>query len=334
MVKKIGIVWRNDGDGKGAFWDHYSLQMYFQNCETYIIQWGPIAHSLEDYVTKTFPSQLELTSDHLNKLKVEELVELCAQRNLNTSPKTKDTLIDRLVKGYPQLRHFPKVIDCDNVDVIVIAGVERKSDEDARRAFEEHLVLRYKGTKCIIMLCGGMWRLSAFGFKVESADFHANSKMISLNTSGAVLYNTSIHEVIIQVNETTKAIWPSMNESFTFEVNSVHSEGFLSMSDELLQSLELDIIAYSGSPVLINGVIRQNRAKQDMVSVHCIEALCSKPRETPPLLAIQWHPEAYFDKTLPNPHYDLLNYVVQWPKQDDETTEIFTDEEFKSINIV
>ena len=54
----IGISWRNDGDGKGAAWDHFTLQTIF-GVETFIVadanERGACRQKLRDFmVTQNF----------------------------------------------------------------------------------------------------------------------------------------------------------------------------------------------------------------------------------------------------------------------------------------
>lgn len=146
----IGIVWRNDGEGKGGFWDHMNIQRLFRR-ETKIITWNG--------------ANTDLLSAHI-----------CSQSaNFGLT--------------------FPGFAGADEVDIIVIPGVVRKADESARALNKEKLLRTYFEKKPMILLCGGMWRLTALGATVGAVQHHANSRMVHLNVNGKIVHNTAIHKV-------------------------------------------------------------------------------------------------------------------------------------------
>lgn len=56
---RIGISWRDDGQGKGAFWDHYTLRRLFPECETYIITHESQQEEIDtmrNYIQSNFPN--------------------------------------------------------------------------------------------------------------------------------------------------------------------------------------------------------------------------------------------------------------------------------------
>lgn len=69
----------------------------------------------------------------------------------------------------------------------------------------------------------------------------------------------------------------------------MHSEALSSLGR--LEDM-LVVVAWSGDPVLKeDGQLQKSRCKEDMVSSRCIEAVSSL--HDPPLIATQWHAEAY-----------------------------------------
>lgn len=320
----VGIIWRNDGEGKGAFWDHFTLQKILKQ-RTVIIPFDNVDPiRLQDifyqHVIKLPISNY--TRTYLEKDKsLNDLKDICKQLNQQTSG-NRNVLIDRILTGPPKLLfgedkngyRVPSFVDNpENVDIIVIAGVSRDSDEADRRRFEIEILQNYQGRKPILLLCGGVWRLEALGFGLQVAELHCYSKMVNLNSHGKVEENTAIHYVEVQDNETSRKIFgEDLPEKF--EVNSVHSEAISNLGPTYEN--DFHIIAYSEDPVLMDdGSVRKNRSKQEMRSVRCIEAICSK--SGPPIVAIQWHPEAYCDYPSPNPHETLLKYPLSYLLSED-----------------
>lgn len=145
--------------------------------------------------------------------KLADLKKECADRGLAVSG-TMAELIDCLTThceeplpfGVPDAisrRNIPPVEhSMDRISIIVIPGVVRGEDDEARSDCEESLLRAYYRTKPIIMLCGGMWRLTALGATVGKVPLHANSRMVHLNDNRQVVYNTEIHMIDRQNNPT------------------------------------------------------------------------------------------------------------------------------------
>jgi len=193
----------------------------------------------------------------------------------------------------------------------VIPGVASGQDVDARREFEERLLKEFYGQKPMILLCGGVWRLEALGMKVSKVSHHLNARMVNLNAEmGRVRYNTPIHMLLPGTGPVSEQIWGKDREPFP--VNSVHG---LALSDLGSRQDEFEVVGISGEPVQIqesNGGsrLREDRHGNPMNSQECIEAIVSI--HGPPLVAVQWHAEAYFAEGEFSPHSKLLLHAAQW----------------------
>lgn len=272
----IGITWRDDGSGKGAFWDHYTIQ-----------------------------KMLRLPTAIINEstVKIGPVVKDRTRRQLHTLAQFQKT-VDA---SFPvaSVRHAKSL---DNIVLIVIPGVDRRSDTPKRQWFEERLLCReyQRGRLPIVLLCGAMYRLSALGIKIGAVSHHANNGgMVRLNNNGKVVYNTSIHFVETGKGDRARAIW---GKEQRFPVNSVHSDSVVDLAH---RRGEFEIVARStGACLTEKGTVRKTRGKDIMEPQEgVIEAIVSKDTSRAPLVGVQWHPEAYGDD--PN-HYRLFSYALNY----------------------
>lgn len=310
----VGIVWRNDPTdkayerGKGAFWDHYTLQTMLK-VQTYLIPWNQeeefIQGCRDGFSTYIKGLQNVPLPENINENSTtKELKKELKGRGMKESG-TKAELWARLKSGMARLPHTaegncPAFKSPDGVDVIVIPGVSRGNDEKSRKDFEQSLLEKYAFKKRFILLCGGTWRLEKLGAIVGPSMDHSYSRMISLNKSGNVAYNIPIHNVQIEDNITSRRIWPNGLPP-AFPVNSVHCDAVQSLGD--LEN-KLEIVARCTSPL---GLLNTNG--KIMEPVKCIEAIVSKNEDDYPLVAIQWHTEAYCYEGH-TPHKKLLQFAL------------------------
>eukprot|EP00455_Lapot_gusevi_P054265 TRINITY_DN8658_c0_g1_i1.p1 TRINITY_DN8658_c0_g1~~TRINITY_DN8658_c0_g1_i1.p1 ORF type:complete len:251 (-),score=50.33 TRINITY_DN8658_c0_g1_i1:174-926(-) len=208
-----------------------------------------------------------------------------------------------------QLLWQPPVTTAARVDAIVIPGLAREADEDGRAAFEVQLLRDYfldeRQRKPMLLLCGGVYRLAALGAELQHVQGHCAGKMMSLHHDGRVLNNTEEHQVeLVEESAMARRIWGNRK---LFPVNSVHSQAIASLGEQLQPLLE--VMAYSGPACLKDGRPRLARNQLQMGESRCIEALAS--RRGPPLVAVQWHPEAFITADSQSPHHQVLFYVLE-----------------------
>jgi len=200
----------------------------------------------------------------------------------------------------------------EDMDVIVIPG-RVNNTEDNRKKFEEKLLLDYYGKKPVILICAGVWRLTALGAVVAHVRSHNNSRMVRLSETGKVTHNTAIHYNEIQANDTARKIWGEFGAK-RFEVNSVHDRAVIALGPTLENHLE--VVLRSGEPILLKGRFRKNRNQQDIRdTAGVIEAIVTKlGAVSAPLVAVQYHPEAYCQEKndVKKFHKALLAYAVDY----------------------
>lgn len=274
VVVTIGIVWRFDGKGKGAFWDHHRMQTHFPECETKILA-PPSKHSA---IKANFEKHLEGRTSHL-----------------------------------PSHSGSPGFANPQDVTVIVLPGVAQGADEDWRSEYEVELLRSFMGVKPMLLICGAVYRLAdtrlgdmKLGVTVGEAKLHSNSRMVSQNDVGEVVYNTNIHFVELTEHGAQRLSLP-----FTeFPVNSVHDRAITGLTNDTFVTL-----AKSTRPVPLKATggeirIRKNRAAQAMISTPGMHEAVLSNWQGAPLLAVQWHLEAY-PRSM-EAHHKLLALIVEY----------------------
>lgn len=273
---KVGISFRNEAHGKGAFFDHFTLRK-MTGQETVIVK---------DTAAST--------------------VEFASYINSREGDPQKYTL--PLRAGLPEtLENFG-----ETAGFIFIPGYTRDSDSKqpaehrARLAFEKRLIekARYRGQP-VLAVCAGAWTLlDAYGIGVHEVDDHNyGGAMPRLSTQGArVCNNKMIHRVeIAESSHLAHAMRVNENP----QVNSVHwkaaSEG---------DFLEESQLAPAASSVRDDAIAPNSRQQAQMQPEDCVEAFETK--RGVPMLGIQWHPEA-FNPTDANaaPHQAIFNFMAK-----------------------
>ena len=282
----IGIVWRPDGDGKGAYWDHFTIQQT-TGMPTAIVLWADQStQALRSYLTA--PNEVRKVLAH--------------GEQIDSSP-----------------HKMPPVLQASECDVLLIPGAAKGwgsvEERSHRQQAEEALLSEWYQKKPLILLCGGVWRLKALGMTVSAVEHHSNSKMVGLNAEhGRVINNTSVHELVPGDGAVARAVWGG--DCSPFPVNSVHSDAVTHLG---ARAAEFEVVGVSGDPVLVESAeanqlrMRKDRAGNEMHSEKCIEAIISV--RGPPLVAAQWHPEAYFTEGEDSPHRKLIMHAVSYKKK-------------------
>ena len=196
-----------------------------------------------------------------------------------------------------------------NMDVIVIPGVSRKDNNQVRMEYEKRLISKYYKVKPLILICGAVWKLEMFGAEISDVSSHCNARMMNI-FNAKIRYNINIHSVGVQQNQTAISIFGKKTRSF--EVNSVHWRAIESLGPNL--SKECDVVLRSTDVVLKpNKQPRKQRNNEVMASQRdVIECVVSK--QGPPLVAVQYHPEAYCKERaeIKNIHQNLLAHAVYY----------------------
>lgn len=302
----IEIPYRDEGNGGGAFYDHYTVQK-ITNRETRLsVPAGMTIDSLESYVRSGTTHTL-----------------------LHGTRTSDGKLIPPMIKQ----------TDC--VGLLIITGHARESETKraavlALRDVHERKLLqkaRNQG-RPILTICAGTWQLwSFFGGTLQDVQDHAWEKMPSITVKGKIGCNTQMHKVVITASSMLAgavtdggayvrqqhALCESSSDhaaSHPLEliVNSVHwkaPDPITPLSVAKSQSV-LAIVATAQQDDSI--VPQRNKTgtgafkHPDAGTVEAIEQ-----EHGAPLLGIQWHPEAYNNDGLLNSRQQrsILTYMAK-----------------------
>ncbi|HUX79980.1 MAG TPA: gamma-glutamyl-gamma-aminobutyrate hydrolase family protein [Alphaproteobacteria bacterium] len=270
MPAPISISYRSDGEGKGAFYDHYTVQLSTKH-ETQLMKAPGMTSILHRFAKQqTF--------------------------NLPYGKEDKETQkkLPPMIEGWDE-----------NGGLLFIPGRPRIDASRTREVFEQKIIRRAMLTgRPILAVCGGAWRLwEAYGGTTkEIKDHNYSGGMLRLNECGVVTYNIPIHDIktvphtlltsIMNKNsaqEVRKAVnsvhWlaPDDNASVTLPSNKDQHTHFKALY-ELLQ-----VSARSIANPNISLKTRQGEVmKPEEETVEAFETLRGSP-----IVGIQWHPEAY-----------------------------------------
>lgn len=291
----IDIPYRNDGEGKGAFYDHYTLQR-------------STGHSTRIAVA---PQQ-----NHSN------LAYYIAGQTFNLPYGILDQNIGKIL---------PQVLDRNNdeLGLLIIPGRPNGIEDPLRVQYERVLIkeAQLKG-RPILAICGGSWRLwEAFHGTTKSVtDHNYNAGMVRLSNYGYITYNVQIHSIEIQGESLlARAMrYPISSQSLT-TVNSVH---WLGVNDAAGPHFSGQVDSRATEEALYNSLVMSARAKRNpLISLQDRHQRIMTPEEDTveafesrhgaPLFGIQWHPEAYFDYLVDRHHctdqhqVSLLQYMAK-----------------------
>lgn len=266
----IEISYRSDGDGKGAFYDHSTVQRSTRH-KTHLVKPKDMRSTLHVY----------------------------AKQQVSTLPYgTKD---DKSQKNLPPIK---SALD-EETGLFFLPGRARGVEDSAREKFELDIIrqARLQG-RPILAVCAGSWRLwEAYGGRTkEVKDHNYNGGMLRLNDEGVVTYNVHVHDVRIEPKTLLSSIVsPKSEEASIKEVNSVH---WLAPDDTAKVSLPKDKQTQSYVRALYASLKVSGRSVADPeVSLKTRQGEKMEPEEETveafetlsgaPVIGIQWHPEAY-----------------------------------------
>ena len=274
----IIIPFRDDGAGKGAYYDHYTMQQITGN---------------PTVISTTAEKPIDTLIDHLRTVTHDIQIGMMNTSNHRTIP--------------PVINELDKIFG-----LVLIPGVARNTFEgkagnfDARHRHEQMLIKNaYNRGQPMLGICGGSWVIwESFNGIVENVNYHncrAGMPRIK-DSTGKVGHNVQVHRIKIdkkayllkaalQIDNTTQC-YPS--------VNSVHWQAPSSKKIP-------DIFMVSATSTQDTKLPAKAESEEDT-----IEAFESKYGA--PILGIQWHPEAYTNNCpaeyLPHKQQCLIKYMV------------------------
>lgn len=272
----ILVSYRQDGNGKGAFFDHYTLQRHTHH-NTKIVK------------------HHELSRAQINHY-IQNQTHSLRQGLLGVVPgKLTPAQSEGLSEG----------------GLLVIPGVTRADHDNPnaqhkmRMSFESAVIRDAMNRgRPILGLCGGSWKLWEWG----QGDFvpvrdHAYARMPNIGVHGNVGYNIQVHGLRVEDNSLLRDAMGGLvnNQALTLNVNSVHWKACNHQNTP-------SCFKVTGTAVNAPNITLTNRVGNQMVpEVRTVEAFETK--HGVPVLGIQWHPEAYPFGV--NEHNNLLNYMAK-----------------------
>lgn len=284
----IEIAYRDEGNGKGPFYDHYSLQ-----------------RATQYPTTISCPAKMTITA---------------LRSTVETDPFALPYGEDHFGKKIPPISWYHS----DEKGLLVITGRARNTETDRplvfadRKKHEEKLIGEALLTgRPILAICAGSWRLfETCGGQTEEVSGHnCRSGMPRIITNGTIGYNLQIHNInITKTSLLAEAMGSVRSQSIVADnpafmlpqlsVNSVHWQApSFAHLPAIFQIAATSIRDDSIAPAL-HKTGQKNEVQQDTV-----EAFESKFGA--PIFGIQWHPEAFNRDALGIQHHSLLKYCAQ-----------------------
>lgn len=282
---KIAVSSRPDGDGRGALYDHQTLQNITNSPTQVITADGKLPSSLK--------SQIKMT-------------------HIALPYGVEDPKVHRLM---PESHD----INIKNSGLIYIPGVstaEYKTGKfQERKDMEMKLIrgARLRGQP-VLAVCGGLWTFyEQFGGRITEVYGHnyRGGMPRPSRVNADIVNNKMLHRIKVshEAKLTLAALNIDQQPNTLLPVNSVHGYA----ADESTLPDDLIISARSMQDDLLASIDGHSEEKKKIKPEPCIEALENK-HSGAPFLAVQWHPEA-FGSSNPASHChknqtNLLKYMA------------------------
>jgi gamma-glutamyl-gamma-aminobutyrate hydrolase PuuD len=256
---KIAISYRDDGNGKGPFFDHHTVQRATEH-ETSIVKADNVKTSSLDSEIKQSPLCLEQSSKN---------------RDGKKSPKTE------------------KLEDCG---LLYIPGrpnetsKSRQETHQQRANFEHELIKQamLRGQP-IMAVCAGSWQLWQTidkNSKLKNVSGHnCGNGMPRICKNGNVGFNIIMHDIEVDPNTVLGAIFKATDTNKLFPVNSVHWKA----PDDTYIPSNIQICARAKQIAESTRKNRQGNIEMpDEETIEAFESIFGAP-----ILGILWHAEAF-----------------------------------------
>jgi gamma-glutamyl-gamma-aminobutyrate hydrolase PuuD len=266
LTSNVVISYRLEGKeslGKGAFYDHYTLQHHTGHQTS-------VAHA--DNVKIKMTPLKEDSRSQTNSLPHSEI-----------DPNTN--------KPLPKETHHPT-----REGLLVLPGMTRESYEGhaethkIRMKYENTLIKMALNTgQPILAICAGSWTLwNALGGELVSvADHNYGGGMPRIGAQGTMTYNVHIHDVVIEPNTLVNSAIQLKNKTSlqTIPVNSIH---WMAPSAEIIpQNFEIAATSKKNDAVVLK--TRQNNIMNpDEDTIEAFSSIFGAP-----IIGFVWHPEAF-----------------------------------------
>ncbi len=256
----IAISYRDEGNGKGAFYDHYTIRR--------ITQTLTVMGTTPAIPTTAFANYLNYRAGH-NEFGL----------SLNTN----------LPESHPSVFEY--------AGLLFIPGRARETEDkrpavhEARTKHEQKLIREaVLHGQPILAVCAGSWQLWEYfgGHTVNVTDHNYGAGMPRILNNGKVGYNKQIHRIKINAHSLLAASMgytAATVQQARPSVNSVH----WAAPDTNSTPDALTVTAYS----VRDDSIAPNSRQGGTMAVQANTAEAFETKHGAPILGVQWHPEAY-----------------------------------------
>ncbi len=278
-MQVTGISYREDGHGKGAFFDHFTVRK--------MTGWNSQSIAAPNADTTTLASYINYRAGN-NQY------------------------------GLPVNENLPEQANDYGIDAafIFIPGYSRESDKQnssthAARLSNEALLIRkaiYRGQP-ILAVCAGSWTLwQAYGGDLNQVNDHNyGGGMPRLSTGSAEVCNNKMLHRVRPKEDTllAKAMSKHPEAIQNIPVNSTHWKAINPQSKLISKNIQVN--AYS---VKDNNLAPNSRQGTQTNPDECAEGF--ETIHGVPMIAVQWHPEAFNpDQTTSKPHQGIFKVIQE-----------------------
>lgn len=287
----IVISYRDEGNGGGAFYDHYTMQR----------------------ITK-YPTEIA-RSDRMDR----SALRAYAKESTFTIQGEVDATIGKTL---------PPLWDPESTGLLFIPGrsheieTKRRGVHEIRTAYEKGLVRdALNRGRPILAVCAGSWLLwESLGNNqifpgqqqtttIDVDDHTYGGGMPRIGTSGNIGYNKQIHSIQIVPNSNLAQIMQIPNQQGAIPVNSVH---WRAASSNVIP----DFVEIGARTVQDDSIAPSNRQGSQMKPTdNTIEAFTNRLSGSAPFIGCQYHPEAYnrndSSDLFPQFHHRVLLYMAK-----------------------
>ncbi|KAI8810971.1 hypothetical protein BJ742DRAFT_799379 [Cladochytrium replicatum] len=269
----IDIIYRADGDGKGAFWDHYTIQIA-TGCPTRAL-----------FIPLSLVDNTENSARKFEEYLRNQTFNLPHSEHSHNLSKTCPLFVHVPFDDHKALK---RTICQRDGGLLVIPGSDAKiwTKDHASIVSRAKRVLPLCQTigRPVLAICAGTIALGeSVGWETESVEGHASARMMTLNSMGSVAHNSQMHRLSFESGTILSALDQLSRCGTTvterIRSNSVHNVALIGTPPA-----GWTVSAKSVEPLLTN----RHKTEPEEDVTEAIEAIFGVP-----MIGTQFHPEAY-----------------------------------------
>ncbi|EFC37090.1 predicted protein [Naegleria gruberi] len=339
----IGICYRDDGHGKGMFYDHYTIQHATKRATCSL---KPSSHDakLIYELLQNFSNPNQNINNNNNNMNnnnnrnvkyVATMIKPMNGKVVNYSEGIRKIMMDYLEKnenltlkyhsenkrrhGLPMIRDFSlrlKEIDHE-IGLLVVVGHLKIMENDPsmifRFEFERNVIRKAMLIgQPVLCICSGSWRLWEFlGGSVSNinSDVQHASGMINLDSNGTIKHQQVGHGIILQ-HEANDIDLDIRIPECTILKSSMYGKSANEKIVDESHAISVNSIHWM-APQLPKNSPLENIVDISALSIpdYSIEAFETKFGV--PIIGIQWHPEAYILNNEQEHQQNILKYMAK-----------------------